>query len=73
MSLSTDIMVVDDEETICEALSAWFAKDGYQVETASYGVNALERIRDKAFDVYLLDIKMPGMDGIELLSTSILL
>ena len=68
MSLSTNIMIVDDEETICEALSAWFAKDGYQVETAYSGSSALARIQDKPFDVYLLDIKMPGMNGIELLS-----
>ncbi len=68
MSLSTSIMIVDDEETICEALAAWFAKDGFQVETAFSGFNALERIQEKAFDIYLLDIKMPGMDGIELLS-----
>lgn len=68
MNLSTEIMVVDDEETICEALAAWFAKDGYTVETAFSGSSALARIQEKAFDVYLLDIKMPGMDGIELLT-----
>ena len=68
MNLSTKIMVVDDEETICEALSAWFAKDGYQVETASSGAEALARLQDNTFDISLLDIKMPGMDGIELLS-----
>jgi len=61
-------MIVDDEETICEALCAWFAKDGYLVETAFSGFDALARIQDNAFDVYLLDIKMPGMDGIELLT-----
>jgi two-component system response regulator HydG len=68
MSVSTNIMVVDDEETICEALTAWFEKDGYAVETALSGPVALDRIEEKAFDVYFLDIKMPGMDGIELLS-----
>ena len=68
MNLATEVMVVDDEETICEALAAWFAKDGYHVETASSGRDALKRLHEKTFDVYLLDIKMPGMDGIELLS-----
>lgn len=68
MNQSVEVMVVDDEETICEALAAWFAKDGYQVETALSGLRALERVHEKTFDVYLLDIKMPGMDGIELLS-----
>lgn len=62
------IMVVDDEETICEALAAWFVKDGYLVETANSGRQALDRLEEKFFDVFLLDIKMPGMDGIELLS-----
>ena len=68
MNLATEVMVVDDEETICEALAAWFSKDGYHVETAPSGHDALKRIHEKTFDVYLLDIKMPGMDGIELLS-----
>lgn len=68
MSLSANVMVVDDEETICEALAAWFEKDGYQVETAFSGADALARMEEKPCDIYLLDIKMPGMDGIELLS-----
>lgn len=68
MKLSTHVMIVDDEETICESLMAWFMKDGYQVETATSGAEALKRVQDKRFDIYLLDVKMPGMDGIELLS-----
>lgn len=68
MTSALKIMVVDDEETICEALAAWFTKDGYQVETATSGRQALERLADNYFDIFLLDIKMPGMDGIELLS-----
>jgi two-component system response regulator HydG len=64
---STQILIVDDEETICEAFAAWFIKDGYQVETAASGLEALEKIAQKHFDIYLVDIKMPGMDGIELL------
>jgi len=67
MNASLDVMVVDDEETICEALSAWFIKDGHRVETALSGFQALERVAEKQFDVYLLDIKMPEMDGLELL------
>ncbi len=42
MKASTHIMIVDDEETICEALRAWFVKDGYKVETALSGSEALE-------------------------------
>ncbi len=68
MKSSTHIMVVDDEETICEALMAWFVKDGYKVETALSGDEALKRLQDKPFDIFIVDLKMPGMDGIELLS-----
>jgi DNA-binding NtrC family response regulator len=68
MTLSLQIMVVDDEETICEALAAWFAKDGHRVDTANSGLQALERLEQKLFDVYLVDIKMPGMGGLEFLA-----
>lgn len=68
MSSAMQIMVVDDEENICEALAAWFQKDGYRVETAVSGPEALERMQQKPCDVYLVDIKMPGMDGLELLA-----
>ena len=67
MSLATQIMVVDDEEAICEALEAWFIKDGYRVEKAASGFDALERLANVHCDVYFVDIKMPGMDGLELL------
>ena len=68
MKSSVRIMVVDDEETICEALMAWFVKDGYKVETALSGAEALTLLQEKPFDIFLVDVKMPGMDGIELLS-----
>ena len=61
-------MVVDDEEMICEALMAWFVKDGYQVETALSGEEALGCLQGNTIDIFLVDVKMPGMDGIELLS-----
>jgi two-component system response regulator HydG len=68
MAQAMQVLVVDDEDTICQALSAWLSKDGYHVETASSGAEALILQADKHFDLYLLDIKMPGMDGIELLA-----
>jgi DNA-binding response OmpR family regulator len=68
MKFSTRIMIVDDEEMICESLQAWFVRDGYQVETALSGEIALRLVENSPADIYLVDIKMPGMDGIEFLS-----
>ncbi len=67
MMQSMRILVVDDEEPIRESLSAWLQKDGYHVDIADSGQSALGCIEDCLFDLYLVDIKMPGMDGIELL------
>ena len=68
MARAMQVLVVDDEITICQALSAWLTKEGYHVETASSGPEALEYQSDRHFDLYLLDIKMPGMDGLEVLA-----
>lgn len=59
-------MVVDDEPIVRESLSKWFREDGYRVETAEDAAHAL-RLMDKGpWDLILLDIKMPGMSGLEL-------
>jgi DNA-binding NtrC family response regulator len=60
------ILVVDDEEIVRESLSEWFIEDGYQVETAEDAAGALKKINKARWDIYFLDIKMPGMDGMEL-------
>ncbi len=67
MIQSMRILIVDDEEPIREALSAWLIKDGYQVSTADSGMTAMGFIEKDLFDLYLVDIKMPGMSGIDLL------
>ncbi len=61
------VLVVDDEESMREFLSVILRKEGHEVETAAGGEEALERERNASFDVVLEDLKMPGMDGIELL------
>ena len=60
------ILIVDDEAIVRESLSEWFLEDGYKVETAENAVEALHKINKTRFDIYFLDIKMPGMDGMEL-------
>jgi DNA-binding NtrC family response regulator len=60
------ILVVDDEEVMCESLAAWLREDGYHVDTASSGRDAVEKAREKDYAIYFVDLKMPGgMDGIE--------
>jgi DNA-binding NtrC family response regulator len=60
------ILVVDDEETMTESLGAWLREDGYSVETASSGHEAVERARAREYAIYFVDLKMPGgLDGIE--------
>ena len=62
------ILVVDDEEVMCDSLAAWLREDGYSVDTASCGREAVERAREKAYAICFVDLKMPGgMDGIETL------
>jgi DNA-binding NtrC family response regulator len=61
-----EILVVDDEEVMRESLAAWLREDGYRVDTASSGRQAIERARGKDYAMYFIDLKMPGgIDGIE--------
>ena len=59
------VLVVDDEEPILELLKYNLEKSGYQVETAADGLKAVELARRFVPDLVLLDIMMPGMDGVE--------
>ncbi len=67
MDKKTSIMVVDDEEIIRESLYHWFKKYDHMVETASSGPEALDKLEKYPYQLLFVDIKMPGMDGIELL------
>lgn len=60
------LLIVDDEARIRELLREYLQKEGFQVEEAGNGREALEKTRAKAFDAVLLDIMMPGMDGMDL-------
>ncbi|MCC7424007.1 MAG: response regulator [Planctomycetaceae bacterium] len=60
------VLVVDDEIDICNNLSDILTAFGYDVETATNGFAALDLVQRRPFDVALLDLKMPGMDGLTL-------
>src|SRR5262249_7363462 len=61
------ILVVDDEQSMTQFLGIVLRKEGFQVTTVNSGRDALDKIRMEPFDVVISDIKMPGMDGIQLL------
>ena len=66
MKTHWQILVVDDEEVMCESLAAWLREDGYTVDTAASGREAVEKARQRDYAIYFVDLKMPGgMDGIE--------
>ena len=62
-----NILIVDDESAIRESLQGVFEDEGYTATAAASGEAGLEAVRGKAFDVILLDIWLPGMDGLETL------
>jgi DNA-binding NtrC family response regulator len=62
------ILIVDDEKSMCQFLSIMLRKEGYQITAVSNGRKALDQIGGSRFDLVITDIKMSGMDGIELLS-----
>lgn len=67
MKNNIQVLIVDDELIVRESMSNWLMEEGYTVDTASDGNDGLECIQSKNYDLAIFDIKMPGMDGIELL------
>ncbi len=64
----TKILIIDDEPSIVNLVSAYLKPEGYEVYTASDGPSGLKAARAFKPDIVLLDVMLPGMDGIELLS-----
>lgn len=67
MAEKSRILVVDDEEALRTVLSSELSGEGYDVDTASDGDEAIASVQNKHFDLVLLDIKMPKIDGFEVL------
>jgi DNA-binding response OmpR family regulator len=65
--MSAKILVVDDDEMTRHFLSHILAQQGFLLETAADGEQALTLLKEKAFDIILLDIEMPGLNGLETL------
>ena len=61
------ILIVDDEENIASLLKRFFEKKGYKTLTAQSGAKAIELVKQEDIAVALLDIQMPGMDGLQTL------
>ncbi|MFZ1288765.1 MAG: sigma-54 dependent transcriptional regulator [Melioribacteraceae bacterium] len=62
------ILIVDDEKIVRESLFHWFDDDNYIVDTAEDGEIALAKYQKEKYDLLLVDMKMPGMSGLDLLS-----
>ena len=68
MDRKEKILIVDDEKIVRESLFHWFEEDNYQVDTAEDGESALQKYEKEKYDLLLVDMKMPGMSGLDLLS-----
>ncbi len=67
MPTNIDVMVLDDEPTVCERLKDFFEKDGMKVETFTESSKAVERLAQQRFHVVVTDLKMKGPTGIDVL------
>jgi len=66
MANQLSILIVDDEKSVTESLYNWFIEDGYYVKCAANAKEALSILESENFHIVLADIKMPGMDGLEM-------
>jgi len=66
---TTRILVVDDEPRICKLLTELLSREGYGVDTANDAAHALELLDQRPYEMVISDLKMPGMDGFELIET----
>jgi DNA-binding NtrC family response regulator len=65
--IETKILIVDDEPIMRESLAGWLERDGHAIDTVASGEAALEKLKDTLYDILLVDIKMEGMSGLDVL------
>jgi two-component system response regulator PilR (NtrC family) len=63
------LLIVEDEDTLCESLKRVFLRDGYEVDSADSAEAAFKLLEDRSYDLIITDIILPGISGIELLTT----
>lgn len=68
MTEQARILVIDDEESIRKSLAAVLEEKGYIVDTAENGKEAIERSKTRPYNLALIDIRLPDMDGVQLLT-----
>jgi len=59
------VLIVEDEAVVRESVRDWLREDGYDVECVETGEEALERIKEEEFGVIVLDLRLPGIDGLQ--------
>ncbi|MDH4049931.1 MAG: response regulator [Rubrivivax sp.] len=69
MTQAVRILIVDDDAVVRQAFTRVLSGEHTEVQSAASGAEALQRLQEGAFDLVLLDLRMPGMDGISLLRT----
>ncbi len=67
MDVGIKILFVDDEPKICQLIKELFKQEGYQIDTSLSGIEALEMMKEYNYQMLITDLKMPGIDGLELI------
>lgn len=65
MEKKASVLIVDDNASLCKTMTFALEHKGYAVTTAGNGAEAIERVKEKSFDIIFMDIKMPLMNGVE--------
>jgi len=63
--MEQSVLIVDDNTELCETLADILEMAGFDVESAKGGEEGIKRVKERFFDVVLMDIKLPGMNGVE--------